>query len=75
MSTPTGLVDIESLPQTKSGRRVKPRLAWWMGQRTLVDPVTDKLSIECMTQKAETVLNDLALDVSNHRKVHMSFTQ
>ena len=39
-------MQVSSLPQTRSGRKVIPPLAWWTGQRTVRDTSLECVSIE-----------------------------
>ena len=39
------VIDVQELPRTKSGRLVKPILAWWADQRVVVHPNIDDVAI------------------------------
>ncbi|XP_067680694.1 mis18-binding protein 1-like [Haliotis asinina] len=55
LCTPSGQrVDLEKLPQTRSGRQVLPRLAWWMGQRRSYDVQGNIIEISRGTPHAES---------------------
>ncbi|XP_046355818.2 mis18-binding protein 1-like [Haliotis rufescens] len=55
LCTPSGQrVNLEKLPQTRSGRQVMPRLAWWMGQRRSYDVRGNIIEISRGTPHAES---------------------
>ena len=42
-------LNLSDLPMTRSGRRVKPQLAWWAGQRLMYIPKCDAVEITPVT--------------------------
>ena len=39
-------MELNKLPKTRSGRRVKPPMAWWANQRVVVYPFTEIVEIK-----------------------------
>lgn len=58
--TPTGkLIQLDAVKTTRSGRAVKPVLAWYAGQSVTVDPKTNSYIVNHRTKYAESVLKDM----------------
>nr|XP_022328684.1 mis18-binding protein 1-like [Crassostrea virginica]XP_022328685.1 mis18-binding protein 1-like [Crassostrea virginica]XP_022328686.1 mis18-binding protein 1-like [Crassostrea virginica]XP_022328687.1 mis18-binding protein 1-like [Crassostrea virginica] len=60
LCTPTGkLIQLDAVKTTRSGRAVKPVLAWYAGQSVTVDPKTNSYIVNHRTKYAESVLKDM----------------
>ncbi|XP_061167753.1 mis18-binding protein 1-like [Saccostrea echinata] len=53
------VIKLDSVQTTRSGRAVKPVLAWYAGQSVSIDPETNSYVLRHRTQFAETVMKDM----------------
>ena len=53
------MVDLDSVQRTRSGRAVKPAMAWWMNQSLQVDDLTGTFKVEGGTEHASQVLSEI----------------
>ncbi|KAL5009176.1 hypothetical protein ScPMuIL_014757 [Solemya velum] len=68
VSTPTGqLVHLDSLRKTRSGRLVKPVLAWWAGQNVVEDRETGSLGVSYRSTLAKSFLEEFTEDIKNSK--------
>lgn len=59
--TPNGkMIQLDAVQTTKSGRAVKPVVAWYTGQSVSIDPDTNSYVIKYRTQSAESFHKNMA---------------
>uniref|UniRef100_A0A8W8IGB9 Myb-like domain-containing protein n=1 Tax=Magallana gigas TaxID=29159 RepID=A0A8W8IGB9_MAGGI len=61
MYTPNGkMIQLDTVQTTRSGRAVKPVVAWYTGQSVSIDPDTNSYVVKYRTQSAESFHKDMA---------------
>uniref|UniRef100_K1R771 Kinetochore-associated protein KNL-2-like protein n=1 Tax=Magallana gigas TaxID=29159 RepID=K1R771_MAGGI len=59
--TPNGkMIQLDTVQTTRSGRAVKPVVAWYTGQSVSIDPDTNSYVVKYRTQSAESFHKDMA---------------
>lgn len=53
------LIKLDSVQKTRSGRAVKPVVAWYAGQSISIDPKSNTYILKHRTEFAETFLKDM----------------
>lgn len=59
--TPEGsFIQLNHIHRTRSGRAVKPQLAWWMGQKLVLNEKDDSVLVDNGTAHAQEVLSNIS---------------